>query len=246
MDYQLNRLYFFPIPAKGFGCAITLIAISTTVFSIVGFVAFQLSNASKFGALFIAIGLILSALGILWIVLNSRYNKKRRVVSDAEIDAVCKRHLQDLKEKALRKLGIDEEQVQEADPIKFDGYYFNSVAGSVDGFKQGYDREFRTPNYNAVIFLFSSEQVYCYQYRFSLLDNKIEETTDEYFYSDIVSVSTKSESKNFGRTTITYEQFSLTTSGGTSIGASLSDTGAAERSINGMKTLLRTKKQKHQ
>jgi hypothetical protein len=46
--------------------------------------------------------------------------------------------------------------------------------------------------------------------------------------------------------TIKFEEFILTTSGGTVTGAMISDAAAAERSIEGMKNLVRDKKQQLQ
>jgi hypothetical protein len=79
--------------------------------------------------------------------------------------------------------------------------------------------------------------------------------TDEFFYKDIVSVSTKSGNITHNNSfwqqiqqiiqnkNVTFEEFVLTTSGGTTIGATLHDYEEAEDSIKAFKNLLREKKQ---
>lgn len=150
---------------------------------------------------------------------------------------------------ALKKLGIDEDQVKEASPIFFDGYYYEDIPGAGEWDCKKEDGVFRSSNYNAVQFFFSADQVYCYQLRFSFVRDKLQETTDEYFYRDIVSVSTQSDSTNWvrddksGNVQVSFEKFKLTTSGGTSIEATVFNLGEKERAIQGMKNLLRSKKQ---
>ncbi|MCL2711011.1 MAG: hypothetical protein FWE95_09025 [Planctomycetaceae bacterium] len=166
-----------------------------------------------------------------------QFNRNRIIVTDAEIDEVVSNYFKDnLKSMALHKLGVDEEQVQEISPIHIGNYYFNDIptASSVKR-KTGKDGRNRASHYEVLTFLFSADQVYCYRLRFSLLEGKKQETTDEYFYRDIVSVSADSVGDIY--------EFKLTTSGGTSIGTTVFDFGAAERSVQDMRRLLRIKKQ---
>jgi len=150
-----------------------------------------------------------------------------------------------IKERALLKLGIDEDQVKEIDPIFFDGYTFNKLWNPY--FKKE-EEKWRSSNYEAAAFFFSSEQVYCYKYTFSLTEDSKKETTEEYFYKDIVAAATASDeftlpsAPTIKPETINFEHFRLTTSGGTSISASFRDMEYAAKSINGMKQLLRQKK----
>ena len=204
-------------------------------------------------------------------------------ITDAEIDQVCAEYIsRNLKSMALKKLGLDEDQVQEIAPIIIDGYFDRDIPGSDEKYsvryKKSKDNRWRTSNYNAIMFFFSADQVYCYELRFSLLENKKQEKTDEYFYRDIVSVSTESgavtpaagsEIEGLGgwtallpgplqflfilralwghakrrAETINFEYFKLTTSGATTISATIFDMESAERSVNGMKSLVRGKKQ---
>jgi hypothetical protein len=176
------------------------------------------------------------------------YNKKRIVVSGRELDKICADYLKsDVESMALKKLGIDKSQVQEVAPICFDGYYYKELKTSKPKFKKGEDGKERSSHYNVVMFFFSAEQVYCYQLRFSLLEDKKQEATDELFYRDIVSVSTTSDTISYGsgdtQSAISFEEFTLTTSGGTKMDATISDIETAEHSIQEMRNLLRRKKQ---
>ena len=89
---------------------------------------------------------------------------------------------------------------------------------------------------------FSQNEVHCYTYNFDTTQNKHTEATDVYFYRDIVSVSTASESTEVLKETVDYESFKLTTAGGTALQVSLRDVSNAQRSINAMRALLKAKK----
>ncbi|CAG7654004.1 hypothetical protein ACFQI7_32105 [Paenibacillus allorhizosphaerae] len=166
--------------------------------------------------------------------------------TDAEIDAICKSEIENAVKKGLSKIGIDEEQVQLIEPIVINGPCFENIAKEYLT-KKGKDGRLRSSNYEFAVLLFSENQVYSYNYRFSLIENERNEKTDEYFYKDIVSVSTssdnvKTKNKKGKEEVFNLEYFRLTTSGGTSISCSVWDVGGTERSIQGMKQLLREKK----
>jgi len=232
MDYNRNQLYFNPIPKKSFETGV--------IFAIVGIII--LIVGINLGVVGIVIGLVVIGLGVLLIVKTVNYNKNRTIITDAEIDTTCADHLKNLKSMAIKKHSIDEDQVKEYDPLQFEGYYYERLPNAAFQYKKGDDGKLRSSNYNAVMFLFSSEQVFCYEYKFSLLEDKKQEKTDEYFYKDIVSVSTQSDAKTHGDVTFNFEYFKLTTSGGTTISAQYSVTGETEDALKAMKNLLRNKK----
>lgn len=217
MDYKKNQKYFQPL---------NLTAAITICF---------------FGVILLAVnsvvGLITTALGILIIVLQVKARPK-----DADIDAAAMSQLQDLKARALRKLGVDEEEVNEIAPIYFHDYVYEKAL-----LKRGKDGKYRSNKYRAVIFFFSSNEVYCYTYDFSITESSQREFTDVYFYNDIVSVSTTTEGTEYsvgnGKSSpFDYECFRLTTTGGTSISCVVSNADDAQRSINGMRSLIKSKK----
>lgn len=225
MDYEKNVRYFSPVT---YGGPSFLIIASIVLFAIAYF-------GKDFRCVLIGTGVL--ALAILWII-----SKKKKIVSDEEYDASVASELQNLKERALSRLGIDEDEVKEIDPIGFDSYSFD---GALCG-KIGKDGKWRTSKYKCIMMFFSAGEIHCYTYHFDTLIDKKTESTDVYFYRDVISVSTASESVSaFGMNDIKREYLKLVTTGGTSVSFSLRDDDGekVQRSINAMRALLREKKQ---
>lgn len=220
MDYTKNIKYFRPINYK-----------ASIIMMVIGFIMLcAIGNNAVVGIL----GLLLLAGGVGIIVL-----KKKGLLTDEEYDSAVSSNLTDMKSRALNKLGLDEDEVKEIDPIFFGGYAYKGASAS----KKGKDDLWRTNKYEAVMLFFSQDEVHCYTYHFSTTENKHTEETDVYFYKDIVSVSTASEHATINGNNIDYESFKLTTAGGTSVSVSLRDVDNCQRSINAMRALLKTKKQ---
>lgn len=217
MDYKKNQKYFQPANLKA-GIIVCLIGLVLLAASpIVGIIAIA------FGAL------------LIYIQVGGR-------PTDEEIDAAVTSQLKDMKARALRKLGVDEDEVSEIAPITFDGYVYNKAL-----IKQGKDGKYRSSKYQAVMFFFSSNEVHCFTYDFSIVESSQKESTDVYFYKDIVSVSTQTEGTEYsvgkGKSSqFDYEYFKLTTTGGTSISCAVRNIDDAQRSINGMRSLIKNKK----
>jgi len=268
MNYKRNNLYFNPTPERVpetiYPKGIKSIGCYPVVAIIVGF--FMLGSPAP------ALGLIIMGGGIAWIAFvlvsnnNARetarranekarneagiFNRNRIIVSDAEIDAVGPAYLREnLKSMALRSLGIDEEDVRAREHVCFEGYYYKEIpAASPVQYKRGSDGRYRASNYNAIMFLFSATRIYCYQYRFSLLEYQTQETAVDFLYRDIVSVATVNDSATYQAETerpVTFPvaNVCLTTTGGTSIDATILDKDAAELSLNPMKRWIRIQTQ---
>jgi hypothetical protein len=186
-------------------------------------------------------GLIIAGIGVFRIVSkkNKISSEKASIPSDEEYDNEVVKNLNNLKSKALNALGLDADEVKEIEPISFDGYVYKNASNA----KKGKDDLWRTNKYEYVILFFSEHEVHCYTYNFDTTADKKTEATDVYFYKDIVSVSTASDSTKLLGQNIDYEYFKLTTAGGTALSVSLRDTSNAQRSINAMRTLLKAKKQ---
>lgn len=221
MDYEKNKKYFKPINWKIPGIVIA--------------VGLLLLGASP------VVGLIVVAVGgvLIYLQIGGR-------PSDSQIDQICKNEIADVKQKALSKLGIDEDEVKLIEPILINGPYYRNIVSQVLT-RQGSDGRRRSSNFEAIVLFFSESQIHSYSYRFSLVANEKNETTDEYFYKDVVSVATSSNSlavKDFAGkdATVNFEEFKLTTSGGTSITCSMWDAGMVEKSIQGMRQLLKQRK----
>lgn len=221
MDYAKNERYFQPVKLK-WGiiiCAIGLVLLIGGGETLVAGI----------------IGLVIGALLI--------YRQFAGRPTDQDIDAAVNSQLSNMKARALKKLGLDEDEVREIDPICFDGYVYTGAAE----IKRGNDGVYRSNKYQAVMFFFSSSEVHCYTYNFSITESGQKESTDVYFYKDIVSVSTQTDGSEYSvgkgeSSKFDYEYFKLTTTGGTSISCAVRNIDDAQRSINGMKALIKSKK----
>lgn len=220
MDYEKNQKYFEVV---NMSWPNRIIAVGAILF-IIGFPS----------------RLSISVLGILAIAGGIAYRrmKNKAKISDSEYDASVASNLNNMKSRALAKLGIDEDEVKEAEPISFGGYDY---AGATE-LKCGKDNMYRTNSYKVVTLFFSTNEVHCCTYTFSTTKSDESTDTDVYFYKDIVSVSTTSETEKVLGTNVKYEAFKLVTAGGTSISISLRDVENAQRSINAMRSLIRSKK----
>lgn len=168
--------------------------------------------------------------------------EKRKVISDRGYDAMVAEKLKSMnvKKRALNKLGLDIDEVCEIAPISFDGYKYKGA----NAIKKGDDNIWRSNKYEVVMLFFSAHEVHCYTLVFNTTGTKQTEGTDVYFYRDIVSVSTTSDTVKLETGgNFDYEAFQLTTAGGTSISVSLRDVDGVQGSINAMRQLLRAKKQ---
>lgn len=223
MDYNRNQKYFRGVNYSG---AIIIIVIGVLVL------------LGALGGLYeavgaVVIGLILLATGVAVIIICMR-----GVVTDAEYDASVASMLNDIQTRALNKLGIHEGEVREMAPIPFDGYAYQGAAHA----KKGDDGLWRTNMYEVAMLFFSEHEIYCYTYCFDTTSPKRTEATDVCFYKDIVSISTGFDTiQAFGRN-IDCEYFELATAGGVALSVSLHDIDDAQRSINAIRTLLKTKK----
>lgn len=185
-------------------------------------------------------------------------------LTDAEYDSIVQSKLQslNLKQRAMEKLGIDETQVNEIDPVHLEGYYY--AADDLDAKKQaiykktGEDFFTRTSAYQQTWLFFSNEQIFAYQYTFNLDEEGYKETTEEYFYKDIVDFSLTDEAVEykttepatgcgcFNKPKIKFETFKETRFTirltGSYFGCSYYSSEYADDAVKGMRAKLREKK----
>jgi hypothetical protein len=192
------------------------------------------------------VGVLPIGLGIWGIV--SYYQKP----SDPQMDAWIQEDLQDLRARALAKTGLDASELI-AEPVVVYGPRFWNIGGSEVGIKKGKDGIVRFMPIGITVINFTPHQLMAYQCAVDLTTgNSLSEGTDEYFYRDVVSVSTQSESLTLdgidtavsngplaalmvgGKLQLNAaETFKLTTSGGTSIKVLLRDPKLIERAGGG-------------
>jgi hypothetical protein len=174
------------------------------------------------------LGILFIALGVYGLV---RYFQK---ASDAQVDAWIEESLKKLQTQALNKIGTDPTDLVNPDggAVVITGLV-GDVAwpqGTFIGYRTGKDKVFRFSPLDVTIVNFTRDQLLVYQCALDLTTgNALSEKTDEYFYRDVVSVSTVTESANVRVSAKKVvqakaaETFKLTTSGGTSVKVTLSD-----------------------
>ena len=168
-------------------------------------------------------------------------------MSDEDYDSqvVAKQQALNLKKKALKKLGIDESDVQEVSPVEFVGFNYDGDYMAT---------KFYSSKYETTWLFFSENQIFMYNYIFDMTSQSKWERTEEYFYKDITKFSSSAESVEFvligkgclGENTyskgsydisrfsivVPGEKFTCATQGSDEI----------ERTIQGLKQKLREKK----
>ena len=185
------------------------------------------------------LGLIPIAIGIWGLV--TYYQKP----TDEQMDAWIQEDLKDLQARALAKTGIDQSELI-GEPVMVYGPRFWNIGGAEVGIRKGKDGVVRFMPLGVTVINFTPNQLVAYQCALDLTTgNPLSESTDEYFYRDVVSVSTQSKTMTWdsgvlGAKALTEgplaalvtagklqfnaaETFTLTTSGGTSIEVVLRD-----------------------
>ena len=114
------------------------------------------------------------------------------IMTDDEYSSmVCrKRDSLNLRQKALDKIGLDEEEVSEISPATFEGYVYNNAYA-----KRRANGDWVSSAYQVAWLFFSSTQIYIYRCTFNMDGDKKFESTDEFFYKDVTSFSTSSETE---------------------------------------------------
>ncbi|MDR3301696.1 MAG: hypothetical protein LBT01_04100 [Spirochaetaceae bacterium] len=174
-------------------------------------------------------------------------------LSDQEYESMVmqKAKSMDFKQKALSKIGLDESQVNEVDPIHLEDYLFDDKAFAL----LGKDAVWRSSAYQVSWLFFSATQVYVYQYTFNMDEDGKKERTEEYFYKDITNFQTTTETTekvvpgkvsctgnvSYVRTNVDSNRFALVVPGDKFYCAMQQDD-YSEKAIQGMKAKLREKK----
>ena len=98
-----------------------------------------------------------------------------------------KRDSMNFRAKALSKIGLDEEEVNEIPPAMFQGFVYKNAYA-----KKRANGQWVSSAYQVAWVFFSSTQVYIYRHTFNMDEYKKNESTDEFFYKDVTSFSTSS------------------------------------------------------
>lgn len=171
-------------------------------------------------------------------------------LSDEEYDAMVKSLFEKYgdKQRALKKLCIDESMVNEVKPLLVHGYdYENSVF-----LRYGKDDKWHASDYQFTWVFCGSEQVYFYSMTFSPTNGNTKETTDEYFYKDITNFehTTRVVEKlwlgkgclgRYSRRPVVADSFFISAMGVTR-SCAMESNAETERQIQGLRSKLREKK----
>jgi hypothetical protein len=166
------------------------------------------------------------------------------VISDDEYAAMVRTKKDSLKlrEKALAKINLDEDEVKEIAPAKFEGYVFDNAWA-----KQTANGKWVSSAYQVSWCFFSSSQIYLFRHTFNMDEDKKTETTDEFFYKDVTSFSTATTQEtprgtdgNTGPEVETSKFFMVVP--GDKLYMSMDGEPNAESIIQGIKQKLREKK----
>lgn len=181
--------------------------------------------------------------------------------TDQEIDKYWAEDLAETSKVALGKVGLDQSELV-AESLQITGpilWGTNGVRSEELCWKKGADNRIRFSVQRVTVILFTENQIACYSCDYnSIRGVALNEATDEYFYKDVVSVSTKTESSNLslpnGVRLESSQYFALTTSGGTAVRVLVSDprlaeltqgdipTQSVDKAINAVRAMLRQKK----
>lgn len=153
-----------------------------------------------------------------------------------------KRDSLNLKQKALSKIGLDEDELQEIPPIMFEGFTFKNAWS-----KRRANGNWVSSAYQVSWLFFSATEVYIYQYTMNMDEDKKSESTEEYFYRDVTSFNTRTETENAkdnhgNKIEVESNKFAIIVPGATLCVALDDSNGDFEAAIQGMKQKLREKK----
>lgn len=178
------------------------------------------------------------------------------LVNDEEYDQMVMEKVKatDWKRKALNKIGLDEDQVAEVEPIHLEAFNFDNLKARPRRGKD--DKKWRSERYQISWVFASDTHVYVWQYTFSMIDDTKNERTEEYFYKDITNFTTIAETQEmetgelvgclkksieWKRKTVDYNRFAVTVPGD-KFYCSTEDNEYIESSVQGLKAKLREKK----
>jgi len=176
-------------------------------------------------------------------------------VEDEEYEEMVMQRVKaaDWKQKALSKIGLDESQVTEIEPIHLEAYKFGEKTYE----RLGKDLKWRSSEYQISWIFASDTEIYVWQYTFSMIDDTKKEKTEEYFYKDITNFSTSAETVEkyvpvlqkhclkktivWERKNVDYNEFVIIVPGD-KFRCSIEDNDYVESSVQGLKAKLREKK----
>ena len=175
-------------------------------------------------------------------------------VQQYEEKVAAKKNSLNTKQMALRKLGIDEEEVQEIEPVTFEGYVFNDKVDNLVA--RASTNRWVSSEYMITWLFFGDREVFIYQYSFSMTSDSKKENTMQYFYQDVTNFTASSETyqkivaesaggcsggTQYMQASANAEEFKIVVPGDT-LRCSMTPTDSTDAAIRGMRNKLREMK----
>lgn len=245
------RKYFAPPPRSL--DAMLLFAFGA-VFSLLIFVDWEWSIVCG------GIGLLMMVTGGIW--LRSIRQAKQGIPSDSDVDRWFQEDIAQIVEKSLTKTGLNKSELVK-EPLPITGpilWMTNGIPKTDLCWKKGKDGLVRFAVNRFTVILLSDQLLAVYTCDFNFLKNvALNESTQEYYYKDVVSVSTQEDSTAYtlpnGVSFVNTQAFKISVANGESFKIAISagklseitsgtiSTTSAEKAVQVIRAMLREKKQ---
>lgn len=159
-----------------------------------------------------------------------------------------------VKQMALKKLGIDEDEVREIDPVSFEGYVFTDKVDNLVA--RASTNSWVSSEYQITWLFFGEKELFIYQYSFSMISDSKRENTMQYFYQDVTNFAAASETyqkivaepaggckggSQYMQVSSDADEFKIVVPGDT-LRCAMTPTDATDAAIRGMRNKLREMK----
>lgn len=251
------RKYFAPPPRSRDATFLVYFGIASVAFSMLGFLA------KDFAAVCVGIGLLgllMMVFGGIW--LRSINQAKQGIPSDSDVDRWFQEDITQIVEKSLTKTGLNKSELVK-EPLPITGpilWMTNGIPKTDLCWKKGKDGLVRFAVNRFTVILLSNQLLAVYTCDFNFLRNvALNESTQEYYYKDVVSVSTQEDSTAYtlpnGVSFVNSQAFKISVANGESFKIVISagklseitsgtiSTTSAEKAVQVIRAMLREKKQ---
>lgn len=158
------------------------------------------------------------------------------------------------KQMALKKLGIDEDEVREIEPVSFEGYVFTDKSDNLVA--RASTNTWVSSDYQITWLFFGEKELFIYQYSFSMTSDSKRENTMQYFYQDVTNFAAASDThqkwvsepkggcsvgNEYRQVSADADEFKIVVPGDT-LRCSMTPTDSTDAAIRGMRNKLREMK----
>lgn len=158
------------------------------------------------------------------------------------------------KQMALKKLGIDEDEVREIEPVSFEGYIFTDKSDNLVA--RASSNTWVSSDYQITWLFFGEKELFIYQYSFSMTSDSKRENTMQYFYQDVTNFAAASDThqkwvsepkggcaggNEYRQVSTDADEFKIVVPGDT-LRCSMTPTDSTDAAIRGMRNKLREMK----